>query len=186
MQHIDSPVPEVVPRPALELPLGTGPFIRKCLSKAPAERYSDAGAALKILDGLTEDWVPPEGPRVVAENTAPEIQALREGDTAEIGAQALRAAVMGADEAIARREQAERAEKAKAREVASASRAKAQRAAPRVAPDHGATMVAAELPSASRGPSKASRARLYGLVGGALTLVIAATALLFVFLYRTL
>ncbi len=182
MQHIVSPVPEVVPRPALKLPLGTGPFIRKCLSKDPAERYSDAGAALKILDGLTEDWVRPEGPRAIEETTAPEIQALRDGDTADIGADALRAAVMGADEAIARREQAERVEKARAREVAMASRAMASRGAP----DHNATMIAAELPSASRRPSKASRLKLYGLVGGALVLVVAATALLFVFLYRTL
>ena len=71
-------------------------------------------------------------------------------------------------------------------EIAMASRAKAQRAAPRAAPDQGRTMIAAELPSASRGPSKASRLKLYGLVGGALVLVVAATALLFVFLYRTL
>ena len=107
MQHLESPIPEVVTRSALTLPLGTGPFIQKCLSKAPEDRYSDAGAALKILEGLTEDWVPPEGGRLVAESTAPEIQALREGDTAEIGPEALAAALHGVDEAAARRAEVE-------------------------------------------------------------------------------
>ena len=53
--HIEKPVPEIRPRPGLQLPDEFRDFITTCLQKAPEDRYPDAHAALlalaRIIDG---------------------------------------------------------------------------------------------------------------------------------------
>lgn len=79
IMHQEQPIPSVRPRDGMVLPEGLDVFIKKCLAKDPADRYSSAREALRVLDGLVEGWVPPPDTKDEHEDMhLAEVDALRQ------------------------------------------------------------------------------------------------------------
>jgi eukaryotic-like serine/threonine-protein kinase len=56
VMHQESPVPPIKPRPNFNVPDELATYIRTCLHKDPTQRYADARAALRVLEGMMARW----------------------------------------------------------------------------------------------------------------------------------
>ena len=171
LMHQDHDIPRMRMRPGMEVPPGMEAFVRKCLSKDPAQRYPSARVALRIIEDLFEGWAPSrERPAKV--DTSAEIQALRH---AELGA----AAAPGAPGAAAAPGQGGAAHETVTGPTADE---RASRVRPRL-PSDGRTAVGPRLRA---GVDERASRHLQIAVGAALVLLLVFCALLFLFFYRVL
>jgi serine/threonine-protein kinase PpkA len=77
--HVGAPVPEVTRPDGARMPPALDAVIRRCLAKAPEDRYADADAVLAALDALPPDLTPQHGVTGAVDRLGEDLRPNRRG-----------------------------------------------------------------------------------------------------------